>query len=371
MNGRWEDEDSGRHRALGTDAPTAYIPRVTADQPPPPPPPVADAPTRIIPVFTARDEAPTAMIPVFVQPITPPAPPVLPPVVPPVVPDGAGVAAVPHPADLPAPKPATEPAEEPRRGDRVVVLRPERTDGGYKSVYSELTRPSIGTRIRSGIRVAGEAMISFGLIVLLFAAYQVWGTTAAINAEQEVLDDQLAQAWADPTVAPTGPSGPAVKALAPPGGSAIARLYIPQIELHWVVIEGVTQEDLRKGPGHYPKSAMPGKVGNFSVAGHRNKRTFWRLDELKTGAPIVVETATDWYVYNVTRNYVVLPSAVEVVAPEPGKPKAKATKPRLTLTTCNPKYDNYERLIVHADLVSQSKRDRSKPDQGRPAVLNG
>jgi sortase (surface protein transpeptidase) len=38
----------------------------------------------------------------------------------------------------------------------------------------------------------------------------------------------------------------------------------------------------------------------------------------------------------------------------------------LTLTTCNPKFDNYERLIVHAELV------RSQPrGAGPPAELGG
>ncbi len=35
---------------------------------------------------------------------------------------------------------------------------------------------------------------------------------------------------------------------------------------------------------------MPGQVGNFSVAGHRNRAIFWGLDELDNGDAIVVET---------------------------------------------------------------------------------
>ena len=45
-----------------------------------------------------------------------------------------------------------------------------------------------------------------------------------------------------------------------------------------------------------------------------------------------------------------------------GAPKRRL----LTLTTCNPKFDNYQRLIVHAKLVrSQLKSD------GRPSELGG
>ena len=38
----------------------------------------------------------------------------------------------------------------------------------------------------------------------------------------------------------------------------------------------------------------------------------------------------------------------------------------LTLTTCNPKFDNYQRLIVHAELVRTQATSA-----GRPAELGG
>jgi LPXTG-site transpeptidase (sortase) family protein len=253
----------------------------------------------------------------------------------------------------------------PRWGEQVVPLRPERTGEGYKSVYSELTRPTFASRLRTGIRATGELMITFGLVVLLFAAYEVWGKSAIVDAEQNTLDQQLDQAWAgpepDPTVGPTPGASP--KALAPPPGNAIARLYIPKLGKHWVIVEGVDQQDIRFAPGHYPDSAMPGQKGNFSVAGHRNPATFWRLDEVQPGDTIVVETRKTWYVYKVTRNHIVKPSAVEVVAPVPNKPGVRPTKAMLTLTTCHPKWDNYQRLIVHAQLSSQQSRAKGKPDE--------
>jgi LPXTG-site transpeptidase (sortase) family protein len=256
-----------------------------------------------------------------------------------------------------------------RRGEKVVQLRPEQTGEGYKSVYSELTRPTFGSRLRGGIRVSGEVLITFGLVVLLFAGYEIWGKSAIVNAHQDDLSAQLAQEWGpsgDPTVAPSAsPSGmPAPKA--PVQGKPIAGLYIPKIDKSWIVVEGVTQKDIRYAPGHYPDTALPGQVGNFSVAGHRNRATFWRLDELADGDPIVAESKDEWYVYKVSRNHIVKPSQVEVVAAVPGRPNAKPTKAMLTLTTCNPKFDNYERLIVHAEL------DRTVPkSEGRPAELGG
>ncbi|MFC3741051.1 class E sortase [Paractinoplanes deccanensis] len=285
-------------------------------------------------------------------------------------PDAAlGAASVgPTPPGGPQPS-APEDVEElqPKRGEKVVKLRPEQTGEGYKSVYSELTRPTVGSRLRSGIRVSGELMITFGLIVLLFAGYEVFGNSAKVQEEQDTLATQLDQAWNDPTVGPTAsaaPQGPAA-----PGANLVGRLYIPKLDKEWVVVDGVTPKDIRYAPGHYPDSADPGQIGNFSVAGHRIKKIFWRLDELKDGDVIGVETRTNWYVYRVYAQEIVKPSAVEVVAPVPGKPKAKPTKALLTLTTCNPKYNNYQRLIIHAELVSTSKRDQKLPDAGMPTPI--
>jgi len=103
------------------------------------------------------------------------------------------------------------------------------------------------------------------------------------------------------------------------------------------------------------------------VAGHRIKKIFWRLDELKPGDVIGVETKDYWYTYKVIGHEIVKPTAVQVVAPVPDKPGATPTQKLLTLTTCNPKFNNYERLIVHAQLADQVKRDPAKPLAGKPA----
>jgi len=245
----------------------------------------------------------------------------------------------------------------------VVKLRPEQTGDGYKSVYSELTRPTLGSRIRSAVRVSGELMITFGMIVLLFAGYEVFGNSAKVQDEQNALDSQLNQQWDDPTVGPTT----ANNAPAPPGDSLIGRLYIPKLNKEWVVVNGVRPEDIKYAPGHYPKTALPGRVGNFSVAGHRIKKIFWRIDELKPGDVIGVETKDYWFTYKVIGQEIVKPTAVDVVAPVPDHPGQTPTRKLLTLTTCNPKFNNYLRLIVHAQLAAQVERYPAQTDGGKPA----
>ncbi|MEU4214250.1 class E sortase [Actinoplanes sp. NPDC026623] len=319
----------------------------------------ADAPTGLLP--SIRPKAGNRAAPEAGGPVRTPLPP---------GPGDKGAASVAEAVAAAAAEPDTpaseDNAEKPRRGEKVVKLRPEQTDEGYKSVYSELTRPTLGSRIRAGVRVSGELMITFGLIVLLFAGYEVFGNSAKVENEQDTLANQLDQEWNDPTVAP---SEPAKAAPAAPGKNLVGRLYIPKLGMKWVVVNGVRPQDIRYAPGHYPDTAAPGEVGNFSVAGHRIRKIFWRLDELKPGDVVGVETRSNWYIYKVIGHEVVKPSAVEVVAPVPDKPNAKPTKALLTLTTCNPKFNNYQRLIVHAELVDTVKRDATLPAAGKPAEL--
>ncbi|MEV4507735.1 class E sortase [Dactylosporangium sp. NPDC049525] len=246
-------------------------------------------------------------------------------------------------------------------------LRPVRTQEGYRSVYSEYTRTTFGTVVRAVSRGTGELLITFGLIVLLFAGYEVWGKSAIVEAHQDELNRQLEQQWAqpgsDPTVSPSGTPSPVAK---PANGAVMASVHIPRLKKKWAVVQGVTPADIRYAPGHYPDTALPGQIGNFSMAGHRTPAIWWDLDQLKPNDPVVIKTAETWYVYRVTGHEIVLPTAVQVVAPVPDKPGVAPTKALLTMTTCNPKFNNYQRLVVHAELV------RTQPvAEGDPAELKG
>src|SRR5262249_40020500 len=160
-------------------------------------------------------------------------------------------------------------------------------------------------------------------------------------------DRQLAQDWGNPVVGTS--SAPGGMPAAPPSGGAIARLYIPRMHKQWVVVQGVAPSDIRYAPGHYPDTAMPGQLGHFSGARHRTPAIFWDLDQVRKGDYVGVETRDSWYVYRVSEIEIVSPHAIEVVAPTPDHPGQPPTKKMITLTTCNPKLDNYQRLIVHGE----------------------
>lgn len=261
------------------------------------------------------------------------------------------------------------PSREPRqRPADLPVAEPGEAARGYRGRHGYFLGITDGSPVRSAIRTLGEVMITAGLVLLLFAAYEVWGKAAIVNNHQHDLDSQLAQEWGDPvpvvvptpgSVAPTHAPPPP-----PPPGGSIARLYIPKLDKYWVVVEGVGDKDLAYAPGHYPNTAQPGQVGNFAVAGHRSPAIFWDLDRMRAGDAIVLETRNTFYIYRVTETKIVAPTAVEVVAPVPGRPGETPTKAILTITTCNPKWDNYQRLIAHAQL----QRVQARAD-GRPAEL--
>lgn len=226
----------------------------------------------------------------------------------------------------------------------------DRADEHRPHRHRRAHRDTVGGRGRRIVRVSGEVLITFGLVIVLFAVYEVYGKASAIQSHQSVLSQQLNQTWAQPAQpapAATEPSNPGVVP-----GTAIARLYIPVMKLHWVVVEGVALDDIQYAPGHYPGTAMPGQIGNFSVAGHRIPPLFWNLQQVQPGDQIVVQTRDDWYVYRVTANEIVTPHSIEVVAPTPDHIGVAPTKAMLTLTTCNPKWNDYQRMVVHAELVT-------------------
>jgi sortase (surface protein transpeptidase) len=49
-------------------------------------------------------------------------------------------------------------------------------------------------------------------------------------------------------------------------GDAVARLEIPEIGVNDIVVAGVTTRDLKKGPGHFPDTPLPGQLGNSGLA---------------------------------------------------------------------------------------------------------
>lgn len=212
---------------------------------------------------------------------------------------------------------------------------------------------------RAALRGIGQTLITAGMVILLFCVYELWITNIYTAREQRALDDQLQQSWA----AGRDPLAPSLKKV--PLGEGIAVLRIPRLGRDYakVVVEGIGREDLKKGPGHFPGSALFGIVGNTVISGHRTTygAPFNRLDALNVGDAIVVETRTMWFTYLVTETKVVSPHAIEVTYPVPFDKDATPTQRLLTLTTCNPKYSARTRLIVFAEQSASQLKSAGLP----------
>ena len=206
--------------------------------------------------------------------------------------------------------------------------------------------------------VLGELLITAGVVLGLFVVWQLWWTdlqarqfTGGVIAEMDLQE------------APGTPLLDADKRTDPPPvfqdvpEDAFAILHIPRFgnEYQVPIAQGVGLSGvLHKGlAGHYPDTAMVGGVGNFAIAGHRQSHgaIFHHIDQLEPGDPIVVQTDEFWFVYRVSADpHVVLPTATEVIAPNPANPGAPAEVASMTLTTCHPLWSIAERLVVHSEL---------------------
>ena len=218
-------------------------------------------------------------------------------------------------------------------------------------------------RIVGGI---GRTLIGVGLLLLLFVAYQLWGTSIQEARAQDRLGNEfeaaLATTTTTTTVADSRPSAPTTTVPAPPPpieGDPIAQIRIPKIGVTRYVVEGVGVADLKKGPGHYPQTPLPGQAGNVAIAGHRTTygQPFYRLNELESGDEIEVQTLQGSFTYIVDGKQVVQPSQTEVLD--------QTEEARLTLTTCEPRYSARQRLIITALL-----QDEPLPPS-RPASTSG
>ena len=220
--------------------------------------------------------------------------------------------------------------------------------------------------LAKALRGVGETLITVGVVILLFVGYELWFSDLKPSRTQQALGDELVESWRHgPPIDPGAPSVPRTNI-----GDGIAVVHIPRFGRNWrrVVVEGVSEAALRKGPGHYPGTQLPGQVGNFVVSGHRVTygRPFNQIDELRRGDPIVVETPTQWFAYDVTATAIVSPTDVQVIAAVPGRPGVRPTSAMLTLTTCHPRYSARQRLIVFARLATATARA-----DGPPPVLAG
>ncbi len=197
--------------------------------------------------------------------------------------------------------------------------------------------------------VVGRTLIASGLLLLSFVAYQLWGTGVA---------EQRAQTTLAADFRSQRPAIPLVSGL-------VGRITIPTIDLNKFVVAGVGTAELKRGPGLFLGSPLPGQLGNVAIAGHRTTygAPFGRINEVKKGDRITLETSTGTYTYvSIGAPKIVPASAIEVV-------KTKdPTQATLTLVSCHPKWTSAKRIIVVASLDETVVAQPATPINEKPTT---
>jgi sortase A len=138
-------------------------------------------------------------------------------------------------------------------------------------------------------------------------------------------------------------------------GKPLGRLRIPRLGAHFVVVQGTGTGSLRRGPGHYLGTALPGQPGTVGIAGHRTTygAPFRHLDALRRGDAIDVTMPYGTFVYHVEGTRIVRPQDVSSLR--------GVGRQRLVLTACHPLYSAAQRLVVLARLASATPRGPATP----------
>lgn len=248
-------------------------------------------------------------------------------------------------------------------------------------------RPRERRRARSHatvVSVLGELLLTAGVLVMLFVAWQMWIGDIIIGAQANEAGAELSAQWesmpppeAPPAIVPAdepavAPVYEPVIAPRPVGTEVFANMIIPRFGADYRVnIAGGTTRPLTLDHGRigmYDDSRMPGEMGNFSVAGHR---TTWgaplnQIDKLRLNDAIVVEMAEGWYTYRFRTLEYVVPTQVEVLLDVPEMPDMPADNRYITLTACSPLHSLAERIVAYG--VFESFQPRA---EGPPASITG
>ncbi|MGL4605856.1 MAG: class C sortase [Eubacteriaceae bacterium] len=129
----------------------------------------------------------------------------------------------------------------------------------------------------------------------------------------------------------------------------IGFINIPKMEISLPIYLGANNENMEKGAVHLTETSFPigGINTNAVIAAHRGYITpmFRNIHFLEIGDEIIIKNFREELLYRVTEIKIIHPSAIEEVLIQPGKDM-------VTLSTCNPLGENYERYIVYAERVN-------------------
>ena len=198
--------------------------------------------------------------------------------------------------------------------------------------------------MRSVVHFVASVLMVSGVLLISDAGTTLLGQEPISALLSGFQQGKLEDALADPPKR--------VLAKRPREGDAIGRIELPALDRSYFVIEGTGKGDLRKGPGHYADTPLPGERGTVAIAGHRTTygAPFRTIDKLKKGDSVRLEMPYGNYTYKVEGTRIVPPSEISV--------KRKVGFDRLILSACHPLYSAAQRIVVFARLSKSDDRPR-------------
>lgn len=208
----------------------------------------------------------------------------------------------------------------------------------------------------------GLGLLLAGLALLGWVGWQFYGTNWVSERRQAETAEKLEQQWEV-----GGGSTFEVKS----GGTtttATALIKVPRFGADYAVpiLDGVSDEALSGGYGHFEESAKPGQRGNFALAAHRitHGEPLRAMPELQPGDEVVVVTKKWTYTYVMTTggdDLVVPFTDVWVLDTLPTNPHGGVQPVQepgqrlITLTTCSELFHTDDRMIAFGELSGKQR----------------
>lgn len=196
------------------------------------------------------------------------------------------------------------------------------------------------------MRIFASILIAGGLFLLAFGGYQLFNTNQAqkkslAEAEEKIQQARELREQIDPIKEATK-----FKA---EHGEEVGILQIPRLDAYLPIVEGVDEDDLAQGVGHYTGTAFPLQDDQIVLSGHRDT-VFRGMGELEIGDEFIVQMEYGDFTYEIVETFITDPDDRTVIVPH--------DEEILTVTTCYP--FNFvgsapERYIINALPVHDKK----------------
>ena len=219
-----------------------------------------------------------------------------------------------------------------------------------------------GDYVEAGVRAPRGAAFYVGIVLLVagvgllgYVGWQMFGTNIVSRQAHDRIEDDLREQWR------TEGTDRRVRL-----GEASALVRVPAFGDDYVVplLEGVGDDELASGYGHFPDSANLGERGNYALAAHRvtHGEPLRDMPELRPGDEVIIETRDAIYTYVLDTNpneLIVSFENIWVVDPLPTNPQRGGVQPPsqepgqrlITLTTCSELFHTDNRMIAFGHLV--------------------